>query len=103
MELRAMDCTIWRVRPKEEEDLDERFLAPSIQVLEPLSDEPIAVPGNRILHLTDLHFASEPNSAQHRWDTAPDWAGQFPKSLWLGLLRLLWLSCVRRRRIDVGS
>jgi hypothetical protein len=31
------------------------------------------------------------------------WAGQFPKSLWLGLLRPLWLSCVRRRGIDVGS
>jgi hypothetical protein len=69
-ELRAMDVTIWRVRPSVEGDLSERFLAPSIRIQKPLSNEPIAVKGPFILHLTDLHFAAGPNAGQHRWDIA---------------------------------
>jgi len=65
-ELRTMDTTIWLVRHKTDHDLDEKFLAPSIQVIDPVSVEPIRVGGDTILHITDVHFAKG-HRAQHAW------------------------------------
>lgn len=65
-ELRAMDTTIWRVRPKDAHDREEKFLAPGIRITDPISLEPIHVKGDKILHMTDLHFATK-QRAQHVW------------------------------------
>jgi predicted phosphodiesterase len=70
-ELRTMDATIWLVRPRNDHDQVEKFLAPTVRVTEPLSIEPISVPGDTILHLTDLHFAKTPR-AQHVWGYPTD-------------------------------
>jgi hypothetical protein len=64
-ELRAMDTTIWEVRPAKEDDSDETFLAPGMQITDPVSADPIKARGNQILHLTDLHFAAD--TSHHMW------------------------------------
>jgi 3',5'-cyclic AMP phosphodiesterase CpdA len=66
-ELRAMDTTIWRVRPSKPEDSSTQFLAPGLRLLEAVSTQSVAVQGDKILHLTDLHFAAEPSRRQHAW------------------------------------
>jgi len=65
-ELRTMDTTIWQVRPSTSTDHDEKFLAPAIRIIEPVSKEVINVRGDTILHLSDLHFATT-NRGQHVW------------------------------------
>jgi hypothetical protein len=65
-ELRAMDTTIWQVRARQDGDHVEKFLAPTIHVNKAASPEPIRVKGDKILHLTDLHFAETPRD-QHVW------------------------------------
>lgn len=66
-ELRAMDTTVWHVRESQDTDSSERFLAPGQRLLLPHSRSPIAMVGNAILHLTDLHFAAEPHRKEHYW------------------------------------
>lgn len=66
-ELRTMDTTIWHVRPGASNDRAEKFLAPAIAVTDAISTQPIAVEGDTILHLTDLHFATGANRTQHVW------------------------------------
>jgi 3',5'-cyclic AMP phosphodiesterase CpdA len=66
-ELRSMDATIWEVRPRQEGDGTERILSASARVNDPLSSEPIALKSGLILHLSDLHFATEKFRSQHRW------------------------------------
>ncbi len=66
-ELRAMDTTIWRVRPKTAQDRAERFLAPGIRITEAVSVDPIRVKGDKLLHLTDLHFAGPDHRGEHVW------------------------------------
>jgi predicted phosphodiesterase len=65
-ELRAMDTTIWHVRPAVDPDRTEKFLAPAIRITEAISREPIRVNGNAILHISDMHFA-EKRREQHVW------------------------------------
>lgn len=69
-ELRAMDTTIWQVRPKNDGDHDEKFLAPGIRITDAVSIEAVKVVGNKILHLTDLHFATGDHRKQHVWSYA---------------------------------
>lgn len=66
-ELRAMDTTIWHVRPLVRGDTAERFLAASVGVSSPVSASPVACTGDWLLHLTDPHFSLDPHRGQHRW------------------------------------
>ena len=66
-ELRAMDTTIWRVRPKQEYDLTERILSSSLRLVEPVSRKPIRVESPKILHLSDVHFAHDGVRDRHCW------------------------------------
>ncbi len=67
-ELRAMDTTIWRVEQAKADASDERFLAPGLRVYEPVSTTPLPLTGNKILHITDLHYDKRPPSETgHYW------------------------------------
>lgn len=66
-ELRAMDTTIWKVRPRAQDDGTERFIAASVGLSSPVSATPVACAGEWVLHLTDPHFAVDPHRGQHRW------------------------------------
>lgn len=66
-ELRGMDATIWRVRRKKQGDRDERVVFSRRGPSEPVSCDPMRVKSNKILHLTDLHFAVGENRKQHTW------------------------------------
>ncbi len=71
-ELRAMDSTIWVVRPSKDEDSTERFIAPSLRVGKPVSSDPIKAPGNHILHISDLHYSLGTNRDKHAWKLLSD-------------------------------
>lgn len=66
-ELRAMDTTIWVVRPREPVDKEEKIVAhpPSIPV--PVSYDVITLKRKTILHITDLHYATDEHRNQHVW------------------------------------
>lgn len=66
-ELRMMDTTIWRVRLRQSGDRTERFLAPSVHVTQPVTQVPIQVPSEYVLHLSDMHFAADGFRKKHRW------------------------------------
>jgi hypothetical protein len=66
-ELRAMDTTIWEVRPAHAGDSTDRFIVASQVAEAPLSARAIECPGQWILHLTDPHYAVEPHREQHKW------------------------------------
>jgi hypothetical protein len=66
-ELRAMDATIWEIRPSRRGDLSERFMSATQRQNGPLSAEPIACPGDWLLHLTDPHYATGRFRDQHQW------------------------------------
>jgi 3',5'-cyclic AMP phosphodiesterase CpdA len=66
-ELRAMDTTIWRVRPARGSDATERLITASMSVTDPVSDRPILCRGDTILHLSDPHFATGAMRRQHVW------------------------------------
>lgn len=68
-ELRSMDTTIWCVRPARVQDRRERILVARHQTTQALSDKPIPLRGSRILHLSDLHFATAKSKRnEHIWD-----------------------------------
>ncbi|PRP96462.1 3',5'-cyclic adenosine monophosphate phosphodiesterase CpdA [Enhygromyxa salina] len=68
-ELRAMDTTIWRVRPARSDDRHDRILVARQQTTQALSERPIPLRSSRILHLSDLHFATErTNRNEHIWE-----------------------------------
>lgn len=66
-ELRSMDTTIWDVRKRESGDVAEKILFTIRSVGKPISAEPIAARSNRILHLTDPHFALGDKREVHGW------------------------------------
>ena len=66
-ELRAMDTTIWEVRPAKETDRSERLILAAPTPAPPLSGRAIECKGEWILHLTDLHYATGTRRSQHRW------------------------------------
>jgi hypothetical protein len=66
-ELRAMDTTIWEIRPAQPADSSERFLTASPRQDDALSADPIACPGSWLLHLTDPHYATGRFRSEHQW------------------------------------
>ena len=66
-ELRGMDTTIWRIREAEQADSDEQILLSTKGVSEPVSNEVVNCKYDTILHLTDIHFATDSNREQHIW------------------------------------
>jgi hypothetical protein len=66
-ELRGMDTTIWKVRPKQEGDMDKEILLTIHSLSKPVSKESVDLNSNTILHITDLHFAVGKNRDQHMW------------------------------------
>lgn len=66
-ELRSMDSTIWRVRPKQPTDKKERILTVRTTITEPVSRSPIPTRGSLILHITDPHFACGDYRKNHIW------------------------------------
>lgn len=75
-ELRMMDATIWRVRPKKKGDRTERIVFSRRGSRKPVSCDPMRVKSNKILHLTDLHFAVGKNRKQHAWGYAGGGSGK---------------------------
>src|SRR6266487_789271 len=66
-ELRAMDTTIWAVRPSLPRDSSERFLSAAPGVDDPVSAQPVVCPGEWLLHLTDPHYAVGLFRNEHQW------------------------------------
>ena len=65
-ELRTMDTTIWKVRPQQDGDRQERILTAAAGLTGALSHQPVLLGGCRILHISDLHFAIKMRN-EHRW------------------------------------
>jgi 3',5'-cyclic AMP phosphodiesterase CpdA len=66
-ELRAMDTTIWAIRPSNPTDSSERFLTAMPQQFGPISDRPVTCPGEWLLHLSDPHYAVGRFRDEHQW------------------------------------
>lgn len=66
-ELRSMDTTIWKVRPKTPGDSTEKILLTVRSVGKAISREPIEAQSNVVVHITDPHFAVGQNRAMHVW------------------------------------
>nr|WP_246273671.1 metallophosphoesterase [Phytohabitans houttuyneae] len=66
-ELRAMDTTIWEVRPSLSNDAAERFLTATQRQEGPLSAQPVSCTGDWLLHITDPHYATGRFRAEHQW------------------------------------
>jgi 3',5'-cyclic AMP phosphodiesterase CpdA len=66
-ELRGMDTTIWRIRSSLPTDSSEQILLTVQAISEPISAEVISCKSDKILHLTDIHFAAGKNREQHVW------------------------------------
>ena len=64
-ELRTMDTTIWELRKSRSGDRDDRILTASTRMSSALDGRPILLRSSKILHLSDLHFATarRPNAA----------------------------------------
>jgi len=71
-ELRSMDTTLWEVRPRLEDDLEEHFMTATFSFSEPVSHRGFQVHGDTILHLTDLHFARGDHRREHAWGFASE-------------------------------
>jgi 3',5'-cyclic AMP phosphodiesterase CpdA len=67
-ELRAMDTTIWLLRPTKDGDSTDRFLASSLRFSKPFESLALRVTGDSILHISDLHFAAGEKRKEHVWD-----------------------------------
>jgi hypothetical protein len=59
--------TIWRIRPSSPSDLSEQILLSIKALSEPISSDVVPCKSDKILHLTDLHFAAGTNRDQHVW------------------------------------
>jgi predicted phosphodiesterase len=66
-ELRAMDTTIWVVRPSLPHDSSERFFTAMPSHDDPLSAQPVVCAGEWLLHLTDPHYAVGGFRKEHQW------------------------------------
>ncbi|QIO59967.1 MULTISPECIES: metallophosphoesterase family protein [Rhizobium] len=66
-ELRAMDTTIWEIRPAKAGDDDEEILLSISSVADAVSQQAIHCEGDAILHITDMHFAVGNPREQHVW------------------------------------
>jgi hypothetical protein len=66
-ELRAMDTTIWSVRPSFQNDPSTHFLAASARLDEAISARPVECQGEWLLHITDPHYALGSARGEHRW------------------------------------
>ena len=66
-ELRAMDTTIWEIRPSQPDDPEGEFQAATPPPPPALLSQPIECHGEWVLHLTDLHYAVGAHRGQHRW------------------------------------
>jgi len=66
-ELRGMDTTIWRVRPRTQYDHDEEILLTTRSVSIPVSRDSIDLQSDTILHISDPHFAVKKNRVKHIW------------------------------------
>jgi UDP-2,3-diacylglucosamine pyrophosphatase LpxH len=66
-ELRAMDTTIWVVRPRESGDKKQKIVAHPPSISEPVSYDVIKAEGKTILHISDPHYAVGENRNQHVW------------------------------------
>ncbi|MGA2714015.1 MAG: metallophosphoesterase [Bryobacteraceae bacterium] len=66
-ELRGMDTTIWRIRPRAAQDRDEEILLTTRFLSEPISAESRDLQSPTILHITDPHFATGANRNKHVW------------------------------------
>ena len=66
-ELRGMDTTIWRVRPRVAGDTDKELILTTPGPADAESSDVIQLPGTSVLHLTDLHFACDSHRRQHVW------------------------------------
>jgi 3',5'-cyclic AMP phosphodiesterase CpdA len=66
-ELRGMDTTIWKVRPRRNEDSDREIILTIHSLSEPVSTESVDLHANTILHLTDPHYAIGKSREQHVW------------------------------------
>lgn len=102
-ELRGMDTTIWKVRPKLEGDREERIITSPRYIVEPISAQPVAAPGSVILHITDPHFATGPHRRQHVWRLESETSGarQSKHTLSDAITRALSPSVLRGRRIGI--
>lgn len=66
-ELRAMDTTIWHLRPAAAHDRRERVVAARPHLHEPADPEPVSSGNPWLLHITDPHFAVNPHRSEHLW------------------------------------
>ncbi len=66
-ELRSMDMTMWKVRPKQESDSSETMLLSTHLHSAPVSWESRDLKSNIILHITDPHLATGAHREQHSW------------------------------------
>jgi predicted MPP superfamily phosphohydrolase len=67
-ELRAMDTTIWIVRPRVPgQDRDEQILVTTPGIASALSAEPVSCESEHVLHITDPHFSAGATRTQHVW------------------------------------
>jgi hypothetical protein len=66
-ELRGMDTTIWRVRPRRQTDLDEEIILSTRLLSHPIASESRDLQASTILHITDPHFALGTHRDKHVW------------------------------------
>lgn len=67
-ELRGMDTTIWRVRPRREmTDRDEEIILSTRLLSDPIASESRDLQAPTILHITDPHFAVGTHREKHVW------------------------------------
>lgn len=66
-ELRGMDTTIWEIRPSKAIDSDKTILLSTKALGAAVTREVLQCPSNRILHITDPHFALGMKRDQHVW------------------------------------
>lgn len=81
-ELRTMDTTIWELRKSKSGDREHRILTASSRVTSPLDARPILLRSSKILHLSDLHFATQDtNRAEHRWHLTNEGAATLQRQI----------------------
>jgi hypothetical protein len=66
-ELRGMDTTIWKVRPRKDDDRDEEIILSTRLLSKPLATESRDLQASTVLHITDPHFAVGAGRGQHVW------------------------------------
>jgi len=67
-ELRGMDTTIWIVRKRQANDLDQEIILSTGNIGSPISRQATELKSDLILHLSDPHFVSPTkNRNQHVW------------------------------------